>query len=182
MSFYQYILMYIFYSQKDLNGNVSCEIGCPKGCKYVKFKNKDFDKFKNSLVLGEIYQACKRIARNGESCIMNILIDNDDIFELLVDEFKNIQVSYKSDLNIKTREPEEDKNKAGRKPTKTNERIEIVTEYIKKAKEEGKDKITKSELIKLLDIQKTKLSPLLKKVTDIKFTIGINKDQAYILL
>lgn len=180
--FYQYILMYIFYSKKDLNGNVSCDIGCPKECKYVKFKNKNFDNFKNSLVLGDLYQACKRIARNGEECTMNILIDNDDIFNLLTKEFKNIQVNGKNDLKIKIRDPNDNKGKTGRKPIKTNERIKIITYYIEQAKKENKNQIAKAELIKILDIPKTKLSPLLKKIENVKFTIGTGKNQAYILL
>ncbi|EPY2275466.1 hypothetical protein ACXAT3_000144 [Clostridium sporogenes] len=180
-SWIEYILQYLFYNQDELNGNINCEIKVKKGKynNYTIFKNKDFNKFKNSIVLGEYYQACKRIARDGRQCDFNILTTEEDIFNLLKKQFKNIDEQVKEDLEIKLIKRREIK-KTSKKPTKTNKRIEIIRDYITEVKQEGKNKIEKNELVELLGIQKTKLSPLLKKIDNIE--IGKGKGQAYIRL
>ncbi|MBN3418596.1 hypothetical protein EXN00_09795 [Clostridium botulinum] len=180
-SWIDYILQYLFYSKEDLNGNTNCEIKVKKGQynNYTIFRNKDFNKFKNCIVLGEYYQACKRIARDGRQCNFNILTTEEDIFNLLKQQFKNINEEVKEDLEIKLIEKKENK-KTGKEPTKTNTRIKMINNYIQEIKLKGKTKIEKSELVDLLGIKKTKLSPLLKKINNIE--IGKGREQEYIRL
>lgn len=181
--FIDYILQYCFYSKEDLNGNTNCQLKKVKGeyNNYQIFRNKDFNKFKNSIVLGEYYQACKRIARDGRKCTFNILTSDESLFDLLVMEFKNVKNTVKTDLEIHEYIKKE-KKKSGKEPTKTNDRRKIIEEYLSSAKAKGENKVEKSEICKIADLRKDKLSKTLKKIDTIKFTIGTGKEQSYIIL
>jgi len=181
--FVDYILQYCFYSKKDLNGNTNCELKVVKGIhsNYPIFRNRDFNKFKNSIVLGEYYQACKRIARDGRKCTFNILTADESLFDLLVMQFKNIKESVCAELELRQLVKIE-KKKPGKEPTKTNNRVKIIEEYLMDAKANGKTKIEKSEICEIADLRKDKLSKTLKKINNIQFTIGMGKEQSYIIL
>lgn len=183
----QYILQYLFYRGKDLNGNISCQINNKKGdCStYSIFKNDEFNKFKNSIVLGELYQACKRIARDGRECTFNILMADEDIFELLTKQFKNIRKGIKTDLEIKRVEKKEDKKK-GKKPIKGDRRSKMIQEYIINAKKEGKDKILKTDVCNIADLRIDKFSKQIKSmkkwITENNIKIGQGKEREYIFI
>lgn len=182
--FIDYILQYMFYSRKDYNGNTDCDIHNFKGeyNTYIKFKNDKFNKFKNSIVLGEYYQAFKRIARDGRKCKFNILTADEDIYGELKKQFKNINerviTKFKLDYN------EDPQKKTDRKSSKTNARNDIIKKYITEAKEQGKDKIDKSELCIISGIRKDKLSRQLKTIKpwmdNNNIEIGYGKEQTFI--
>lgn len=182
-SWTQYILQYLFYSEQNLNGNVSCKIVNKKGNynTYQIFKNDEFNKFKNSIVLGEYYQALKRIARDGRECTFNVFLADECILNMLVTQFKNIENGHKNDVAINLYVKKEIK-----KIPKNNDRIEQIKDYIIKAKNDGKNKIKKVEICTVADLRKDKLSRQLKSIQDWMDTnnikVGIGKEQAYILI
>ncbi|QXE20031.1 hypothetical protein [Clostridium sp. 001] len=182
-SWIQYILQYLFYSNQDLNGNTSCEIRLVKGTysNYTVFKNNEFNKFKNSIVLGEYYQALKRIARDGRKCTFNVFLTDECIFKLLITQFKNIKAGYKNDVTIDLYVKKESK-----KEPKNNERIEQIKDYILQAKNNGKNKIKKNELCTTVNLRKDKLSRQLRSIQDWmnknNIKVGMGKEQAYILI
>lgn len=175
--FYQYILMYMFYSGRELNGNTSCEIGNKKDDNYIIFKNEDFDRFKNSIVAGEIYQGAKRIARDGRNCNIHVLIDNTEIFDLVKKQFKGIK--HRIDENLKLRE-KETKAKVNKRK-KLEERKAVISKHI----ENGVDRIEKQKLAEEIGIAPPNLARELKLLSkffvDNNIIIGKGKDREYII-
>lgn len=175
--FYQYILMYMFYSGKELNGNTSCKVGNKKGEKYIVFQNKDFDDFKNSIVAGEIYQGAKRIARDGRDCNINILIDNKDIFNIVKKQFKGIKQETKEDLKLRVKETKAKLNKKA----KLEKRQKVLSKYI----ESGIDKIEKQAFADEIGVSVSNLSRELKQLSKFfmneNIVIGKGKDREYII-
>lgn len=175
--FYEYILMYMFYSGKELNGNTSCKVGNKKGKKYIVFQNQEFDRLKNSIVAGEIYQGAKRIARDGRDCNVNVLIDNPEIFNLVKKQFKGIQSAVKEDLNLRVKQTKAQKNKK----IKLEKMEKVLSKYI----ESGVNKLEKVEFAKEVDVAPTNLSRELKKISkflvDKSIAIGNGKDREYII-
>lgn len=183
----EYILMYMFYGKKDLNGNTNCGYKTVKGKynNYTIFRNEEFNKLKNSIVKGEIYQAMKRIARDGRQCTFNILTADEDIYNDVAKEFKGIHQTVKLDLKIEKANKTKHKN-SGRKPVKSNKRNEEIKEYLLKAKNEGKQKIAKSDLCDIASIRKDKLSKQLNNISNFlrenDLIVGTGKEQGYIFL
>lgn len=163
-SWVDYILQYMFYSGKNLNGHFDCSTLMRKGKHntYLIFHNDEFNKFKNSIVKGEIYQALKRIARKGEKCTFNILIADEDIYKSLKKEFLHINENINTDFGLDKKH--EHKKKPGRKPIKTKKENDEIKVSLIKAKIEGKDKIKKSEICQIIDIRKDKLSKHIKQL------------------
>lgn len=175
--FYQYILMYMFYSGKELNGNTSCKVGNKEGEKYIVFQNKDFDDFKNSIVAGEIYQGAKRIARDGRDCNINILIDNRDIFDIVKKQFKDIKQETKEDLKLRVKETRAKLNKIA----KLEKRKKVLSNHI----ESGIDKIEKQALADEIGVSASNLSRELKQLSKFfineNIVVGKGKDREYII-
>lgn len=173
--FYQYVLMYIYYSGSAIHSNTSCKIGNKKGEKYVVFYNNKFDSFKNSIVAGEIYQAAKRIARDGRNCNINIVIDNPEIFSIVSRQFANIKQITRSDLQFK------EKKKRTKKQEKLEQYKAILTQY----KQKGVDKIYKKDFAEQINCSPRNLSrqikPLAQFLLDNNIIMGKGKYQEYII-
>lgn len=176
-NFYQYILMYMFYSGTDLNGNTSCKYGNKSGENYQIFYNEDFDKFKNSIVAGEIYQATKRIARDGRDCSINIVIDNPEIIQLVKSQFANIKL--KVNENIKFRE-KETKARANRRLKK-----ERYTTILSKHMESGLYRLEKQKFADEINVSIGNLSRELRVITEFlinnNIEIGKGRDREYLI-
>lgn len=175
--FYQYILMYMFYSGRELNGNTSCELGNKKDENYIIFKNEEFDSFKNSIVAGEIYQGAKRIARDARDCNIHVLIDNTEIFDLVKKQFEGIK--HRIDENLKLRK-KETKAKVNKKLKQDKQRA-ILNKHL----ESGIEKIEKQKLADELGISPANLSrelkQLIKFLFDNNIEIGEGKNKEYII-
>lgn len=90
-----YVLEYLYFSNARLNNTVSWD-GRNYGSKDEKvfrFKNKEFEKYRQYQNASNIYQAIKRINRNMKNESKVILFNNDvNIINRLVRMFKNCKI------------------------------------------------------------------------------------------
>lgn len=99
-----YVVKYLFYSKVKIDNRspkALTGINDGKGSdKVYRFYNKDIEKVRVTTIVSEIYQAMGRIARiQGINAEFYLLLNDDSIKELIVKQFKNIQVKAFS-LNV----------------------------------------------------------------------------------
>lgn len=160
-AFVSYILQYIFYSQKKIDNRYSLKITNKGG--YLHLKNNEFEKLRQSLLLGEYYQAIKRINRdNTRHSEINIFTNNDLIVDKIKSQFRNIELTNKQ-ISVSHK-----KNCT----TKRNKNQIKVEEYKRLIIEEKKNNIAtipKADICDRLRLEKTHLRRFLNKEEIIEF-------------
>ncbi|AOY76899.1 hypothetical protein [Clostridium formicaceticum] len=151
------------------------------------FRNKKFDRLKNSIVAGEIYQALKRIARTEDidKCTMHVAIDNVSIFKLVSKQFKNVNIIEKNSLPFEVTLKEDKRKNNGKKATKGKQREESAKEYLEQNVEKGITKIPKEGLCNVSGIEQSNLSREIKKwewFKDKFYTSNKATDKSFIFL
>ncbi|WP_053956819.1 hypothetical protein [Inediibacterium massiliense] len=192
-AWHSYLIMYMYYSPTDyFSGNENCKIERMERTdgfknKYSIFDNKKFDRLKNSIVAGEIYQALKRIARIDTitKCTMHVAIDNVSIFRLVAKQFKNVEKIEKQELPFQLELKQDKRKNNGKKKTKGMKREKVAKEWLYQEKEDGKNKVLKDELCDRIELNKKNLSREIKKwkwFNDDFYTSGEVIDRPYIFI
>jgi hypothetical protein len=179
-AFVTYILQYVFYSQKKIDNRYSLEISNKGG--YLHLKNNEFEKLRQSLLVGEYYQAIKRINRdNTRYTEINIFTNNDIIIDKIKSQFKNIELINKQ-ISFST------KKNCNTKRNKSQIKVEEYKRLIIEAKKNNIAIIPKADICDRLGFEKTHLRRFLNKEEIIEFNnlynievkhhVIINKDIA----
>jgi hypothetical protein len=169
-----YILNMWQYTGK-INWKIGREVVKKEGVQ--QFKNKDLEKIRKGHVVGEIYQAIKRIQRNHHPKAQFFIVNNDsDVFNKVVKHLPNVQVREPIDLDIKSA-----KNRArleSMRQGKENKTLSILDVVLGKSP----GSYTKSLIEEEAGILKGKLSryfkadlPELSSYIDVDFKI-LNKE------
>ncbi|MDI3478623.1 MAG: hypothetical protein PWQ59_2148 [Thermoanaerobacterium sp.] len=160
-AFVSYILQYIFYSQKKIDNRYSLEISNKGG--YLHLRNNEFEKLRQSLLLGEYYQAIKRINRdNTKSSEINIFTNNDIVIDKIKNQFKGIDFITKQ-ISVSPR------NNNNTKRSKSQIKIEEYKRLIIEAKKNNIATIPKADICDKLGLEKTHLRRFLNKEEIIEF-------------
>lgn len=160
-AFVSYILQYIFYSQKKIDNRYSLEISNKGG--YLHLRNNEFEKLRQSLLLGEYYQAIKRINRdNTKSSEINIFTNNDIVIDKIKNQFKGIDFITKQISVSPT-------NNNNTKRSKSQIKIEEYKRLIIEAKKNNIATIPKADICDKLGLEKTHLRRFLNKEEIIEF-------------
>lgn len=86
-----YILKYMFYSGFSFNVGDKWSTGNIDNVH--RFRNKEFEKVRQTVITAELYQAIKRINRNNNKSAEVYVINNDQqILDKLIEQFNNIKV------------------------------------------------------------------------------------------
>lgn len=99
-----YVLKYMFYSGLNFNPEGKWDAGHDN--KVYRFRNTEFEKVRQTVIVAELYQAIKRINRDNDKEAEIYLINNDqEILDKLIKQFNNIKVKeYSLNLEYKTSE------------------------------------------------------------------------------
>lgn len=137
-SYIDYVLQYDYYKpEKHLNEDIEI------------FDNPTVEKIRQSMIAGEIYQALKRINRdNSRNARYFVFTSNDDVVELVRQQFPRIKFEC-HDLHVDYSMPVKEKEKTEKQKEKER-KLQLLMEYLIKCKEEGKDKVSKLELRKVI--------------------------------
>lgn len=93
-----YVLKYMFYSMRSFNNGDKWDAGTISGV--YRFRHKEFEKVRQTVIAAELYQAIKRINRNNDSIAEVYIINNDqEILDKLIEQFNGIKVEEYS-INI----------------------------------------------------------------------------------
>lgn len=169
-----YILNMWQYTGK-MNWKIGKEVVKKEGVQ--QFKNKDLEKIRKGYIVGEIYQAIKRIQRNHHPHAQFFIVNNDnDVFDNVVKHLPNVQVREPIELDLKS-----EKNRArleSMKQGKENKTLKILDVVLSK----NPGSYTKSLIEEEAEIAKGKLSryfridlPELSAYIDVDFKI-VNKE------
>ncbi|MBY3617992.1 hypothetical protein HGO21_00370 [Acinetobacter sp. CUI P1] len=169
-----YILNMWQYSG-NINWKIGREIVKKEGVQ--QFKNKDLEKIRKGYIVGEIYQAIKRIQRNHHPKAQFFIVNNDDdVFNKVVKHLPNVQKRESIDLDIKSQKNRERLENIKKK--KENKALEILDVVLSKSPGSYK----KSSIEEEAGIPKGKLSryfkidlPELSAYIDVDFKI-VNKE------
>ena len=106
-----YPLYWAFTSQTPI-GNRSLKMGGTKGKKgKYQFKNKVFEEIRHGCLVSEIYQAVKRINREGRNSAEIYIVHADiDVINDIINQLKNIKVGETLELEIDVEGEEKPKN------------------------------------------------------------------------
>jgi hypothetical protein len=160
-SFVSYILQYIFYSQKKIDNRYTLEITNKDG--YLHLKNDKFEKLRQSLLLGEYYQAIKRINRdNTKHSEINIFTNNDIIIDKIKSQFRNIELTNKQ-ISVST------KKNYNTKHSKSQIKVEEYKRLIIEAKKNNIAVIAKADICDKLELEKTNLRRFFNRIEIIEF-------------
>ncbi len=88
----------MFYSRLNFNNGDKWDAGKIGGV--YRFRHKEFEQIRQTVIAAELYQAIKRINRNNDRVADVYIINNDqEILEKLIEQFNGIKVEEYS-LNI----------------------------------------------------------------------------------
>jgi len=160
-NFATYILQYTFYSGKKFDNRYNLDIVTQN--KVTRFKSEELEKLRQSILLGEFYQAIKRINRyNTKSSEINIITNDEVIVNKIKNQFKgielvnkNISVSFKQNYNTKQ--------------NKSQEAIEKYKAIILETINQKQDTISKADISNQLGLDKSNLHRFFKNEEVIRF-------------
>ncbi|MGG1514914.1 hypothetical protein ABE504_05845 [Paenibacillus oryzisoli] len=119
--------------------------------KYL-FKNDVYEGIRKGYLIGEIYQAIKRIQRNAEPKAKYFVVSNDDsVVKGVVGLLKNIKIGEKISIKIKKKEKKEIS-----KPQ--NKDAEITLKLLKNILAKPKGEYAKGELCEVVGIDRSNLN------------------------
>lgn len=134
-----YSLTYFYFQKKLPSENIEI------------FKDEEVENIRKNTVAGEMYQAIKRINRdNSHSAKMYVFCDNQDIVDIVLQQFKNIQY-VKREIYVAKKREEQDNSK--RKETLYEQKIAELRELLLEYKEAGVSSVRKKELREKLGIK-----------------------------
>jgi hypothetical protein len=134
-----YSLTYFYFQKKLPSGNIEI------------FKDEKVENIRKNTIAGEIYQAIKRISRdNSHSSKMYVFCDNQDIVDIVLQQFPNIQY-VKREIYVAKKREEQDNPK--RKETLYEQKIAKLRELLLEYKEAGVPSVRKKELREKLGIK-----------------------------
>ncbi|WP_026673979.1 hypothetical protein [Alkalihalobacterium bogoriense] len=118
------------------------------------FKHEGVERIRTTNILGEIYQALKRINRdNSRPAEYIVFTSNDLVVDQLIHEFPNIQVERKE---IEIADETDIEIKKENKQTEMNIRRNKIKEYLLQCKEAGKSEVSKQEIKDAIDYHDAK--------------------------
>ena len=158
-NFVTYILQYMFYSGKRLDNRYNLDIVIQN--KVTRFRNEELEKLRQSILLGEFYQAIKRINRyNTKSSEINIITNDEVIVNKIKNQFKRIGLITKN-ISVTINHN-----------TKQNKSQEVIEEYkalILEAINRKQNEIDKADICNKLGLDKSNLHRFFKNEEIIRF-------------
>lgn len=137
-SYIDYVLQCDYYKpEKHLNEDIKM------------FENPTVEKIRQTMIAGEIYQALKRINRdNSKNAHYFVFTSNEDVVDLVLAQFPHIKFEC-HDLHVDYTKPVKEKEKTEKQKEK-EKKLQLLMEYLIKCKEDGRAKVSKLELRKVI--------------------------------